>query len=262
MKLSDIRSTATIKPPRLLIHGQAGIGKTTFASTLPNPIFVQTEDGLGKLSVPHFPLAQSFEDVTSALTELITQEHDFNSVVVDSVDWLENLVHRHTCMKHNQASIESFGYGKGYVEALAYWREYLGLLNTLRDKKGMIVCQIAHSKAERINPPDAEEYSQWQVKLKKHANELVQEHSDIVGYAKIPITIKKSEGAGGRMTAKAVSDGNNRQLQTFVSPACVAKNRYGITTELPLDWAALSAAITGKEPKPKNPTTKPEKEAA
>ena len=33
------------KPPRIIIHGDAGVGKTTFAVCAPAPVVIQTEDG-------------------------------------------------------------------------------------------------------------------------------------------------------------------------------------------------------------------------
>ena len=109
--------------------GSAGIGKTTMGATFPAPIFIQTEDGLGKIDVPNFPLAKSFDDVMGALHALLNEDHDYKSVIVDSIDWLQMLIYKHTCQKAGQQSIESFGYGKGYTEALTYWRDYIDLLN-------------------------------------------------------------------------------------------------------------------------------------
>ena len=248
MKLSDIQTKAKLKPPRLVVHGPAGIGKTTFAASLPNPIFVQTEDGLGQIDVPHFPLAKSFDQVTGALDALLTEDHDYKSVVVDSLDWLEAHVWRAVCEHHGKNSIEEFGYGKGYVEALVFWRRYIDMLNRLRDEKGMVICQIAHSQQRNVSPPDSEPFERYEIKLHKKASELVQEHSDIVGFCNVKTTLKKSEGQGGRNFTKATSTGK-RYLYTSVQPAYIAKNRYGITEELPLDWAELRAAMLPKQVK-------------
>lgn len=259
MKLSDIRSKAQIKMPRLVIHGPAGIGKTTFAASLPEPIFVQTEDGLGKIDVPHFPLAESYADVMGALDALLEEDHSYKSVVVDSLDWLEARVWRAVCEHHGKNSIEEFGYGKGYVEALVFWRKYIDKLNALRDDKQMIICQIAHSQQRNVSPPDSEPFERYEIKLHKKASELVQEHSDIVGFCNVKTMLKKSEGQGGRNFTKATSTGD-RYLYTAVQPAYIAKNRYGIDKELPLDWQALRAAMYPE--KVKSTETEAAKEAA
>ena len=73
-------------------------------------------------------------------------ELDYNSLVIDSLDWLEPLIFAKTCETHKQASIESFGYGRGYVEALKYWREILDMVNRLRNEKKMRIVLIAHNQ--------------------------------------------------------------------------------------------------------------------
>jgi len=88
---SRIERGRTPMPPRVLIYGTEGIGKSTFASQAPKPIFVQTEDGLGEIECDKFPLAQSFEEVQEALTSLHQEEHDYQTVVIDSLDWFERL---------------------------------------------------------------------------------------------------------------------------------------------------------------------------
>ena len=259
MKLSDIKTKSVTKPPRLVIYGPAGIGKTSFAASMLDPIFVQTEDGLGQIDVPHFPLAKTFEEVMTALDTLINEKHEYKTVVVDSIDWLEGLVWKYTCQQHGKNSIEEFGFGKGYVEALGNWRKYIDKLNTLRDECSMTVCQIAHAEQKVVNQPDTEPFDRWQIKLNKRASDLVQEHADIVGFCNTKTVIKKSEGQGGRQYQKAVTD-SFRYMYCHVDPARIAKNRYGITTELPLDWETIRAAILAAPQKPE--TKEPAKEAA
>lgn len=89
ISLASLRTSTVLRPPRVLIHGVAGIGKSTFAASADAPVFVLTEDGLGKLQVPHFPLATSYAEVAEALDALLEEDHAYSTVVVDSVDWLE-----------------------------------------------------------------------------------------------------------------------------------------------------------------------------
>ena len=107
------------KPPRLFVYGQEGVGKTSLAASAPNPVFVQTEDGLGEIDTAKFPLAKSLADVTSAMTALRDDPHDFQTVVLDSADWLERLIWDRVCQDFGVRSIEKAdgGYGKGYVRA-------------------------------------------------------------------------------------------------------------------------------------------------
>ena len=123
ISLASLKSTTALAPPRVLAYGVAGVGKTTFATGAPGVVVVPTEDGLGAIKAPHFPLAKSFDAVMEALAALYSEAHDFKTVVVDSVDWLEPLVWQRACKDNNWSSIEEPGYGKGYVAALGLWRQ-------------------------------------------------------------------------------------------------------------------------------------------
>src|SRR4051812_2649842 len=92
ISLSSIETGVSFKPPRILIYGVQGIGKTTMISQAPDPIMVQTEDGEGVIDIPRFPLARSFDDVMEALGVLATTDHKYKTVGIDSLDWMEPLV--------------------------------------------------------------------------------------------------------------------------------------------------------------------------
>jgi hypothetical protein len=247
--LTTVQRGRTPKPPRILAYGTEGIGKSTFASQAPKPIFVQTEDGLDEIDCDKFPLATSYDDVLAALTELRTQQHDYETVVVDSLDWLERLVWDKLCTQYNVTSIEKVdgGYSKGYTHALSFWREIIDHLNALRNQRGMVVLLIAHSKVERFEDPESSPYDRYSPRLHKHAAALVSEWSDAVLFATRKMRTQ-SEDAGfnrKRTIAHAIGkDGGERILRCVGGPSCVAKNRYGITGELPLSWAAFVNAMT------------------
>jgi AAA domain len=109
MKIADIhRATATL-PPRILIHGLEGVGKTTLAARFPDPVFLQIEDGTGNLELVTFGLLDSLAAVQEAIAALGNEDHDFHTLVLDSVDALEPLVWAAVCREHNWPSIEGRG---------------------------------------------------------------------------------------------------------------------------------------------------------
>ena len=246
ISLQSLKTQTTLAPPRILIHGVAGVGKTTFAAAADGPVFVCTEDGLGRLQVPHFPLATSYADVTGALDALRQESHAFRTIVIDSIDWLETLIWAETCRLNKWSSIEEPGYGKGYAAALDVWRDYLDRLNALRDERNMAIVQIAHTDIKRFDSPEHEPYDRYVIKLQTRAAALLQEHADIVLFANYRTTIIKAEVGFNKKIARALGSGE-RVLHTAERPAFLAKNRYGLPDTLPLDWAAFVAAMPQPE---------------
>ncbi len=247
--IQQIHSGKRYSPPRLLIYGIEGIGKSTIASQAPKPIFVPTEDGLDQIDCDSFPLAGTFAEVTNALSALLNEEHDYQSVVIDSLDWLERLIWDVLCEQYGVASIEKVdgGYARGYTHALTHWRTVLNGLDALRLRRGMCVIALAHAKVEKFDDPEHSAYDRYSPRLHKHANALVTEWADAVLFATRKI-ITKTEDAGfnrKRTTAAGLGhDGGQRVLRCVGSPSCVAKNRYALPAELPLTWTALITAMT------------------
>jgi hypothetical protein len=240
-------------PPRFLIYGTEGIGKSTTAAQAPNPIFIPTEDGLDQIDCASFPLATRFSDVEAALESLLCEQHDFESVVIDSLDWLERLIWDALCEQYGVASIEKVdgGYARGYTLALTNWRKVLNGLNMLRSQRGMCVVLLAHAKVEKFEDPEQAAYDRYSPRLHKHATALVTEWADAVLFATRKI-ITKTEDAGFNRERTIASglgkDGGERVLRCVGSPACVAKNRYSLPAELPLSWPALMQALSVAAP--------------
>lgn len=100
--LAQIQKGKTDTPPRFVVYGTEGIGKSTLGSQLPAPIFIQTEDGLSQIAADKFPQAQSYESVIEQLDALLNEEHEYQSVVVDSLDRLELLIFDSILRDQNQ----------------------------------------------------------------------------------------------------------------------------------------------------------------
>ncbi len=161
--LQQIRTGRHPSPPRFVIYGTEGIGKSTTAAQARKPIFIPTEDGLDQIDCASFPLATSLADVETALQSLINERHDFETVVLDSCDWTERLVWDALCQQFGVASIEKVdgGYAKGYTHALTPWRRILDSLNVLRNQRGMCVILLAHAKVEKFEDPEQAAYDRY-----------------------------------------------------------------------------------------------------
>lgn len=242
ISIASLRTSTSLTPPRLLTYGVAGVGKTLFATSAPRPAVIQTEDGLGAISASTFGVLRSFDEVMEAISSLYSEPHDFQTVVVDSLDWLEPLIWQHTAQLHNQPNIEAFGYGKGYAAAADTWRSFLEGLNALRDERGMAVILLAHAEIKRFDSPETEPYDRYQPKLHRSASALVQEHVDAVLFANYRVTTLKSDVGFNKKVVRGVS-GGDRLLHTVERPAFLAKNRFGLPETLPLSWPDFAAAV-------------------
>lgn len=229
------------KPPRILIYGPQGLGKSTFGSKAPNPVFIQTEDGLDAIDVPAFPLAKTWAEVKKYLTELCNEDHDYRSVVIDSLDWLEPLMWQHLIAERPTdekgrpvKAIEDYGFGKGYVHVMDYWNEYIRAVNYLRSERNMMVIQTAHAQVKRFDNPETDAYDRYEIKLHKSAAAKIQEHSDMVLFTNYYVGVKKEDVGFNGERKRAIGNGD-RILYTEERPAFLAKNRYGLPAEIPFD---------------------------
>jgi hypothetical protein len=222
-----------------MLYGTHGIGKSTFGSMAPKPIFIQTEDGLGGIECDRFPLSETFDQVIATLAELYSENHRFQTVAIDSLDWLERLIWAEVCRKRGVESIEDIGYAKGYTFALTQWRQVLEGLSALRNDRGMTVILISHARIERFENPETESYDRYVPALQKLASQVVQEWCDEVFFATYRVYTKVTDEGFNRKKAKGLGAGE-RIIHTTERPAHMAKNRLNLPDELPLDWNAYA----------------------
>jgi len=248
--IEKIHRGARAAPPRILIYATEGLGKSTTGAQSPKPVFIQTEDGLDQIDCDSFPRAASYGDVVAALSALYAESHDYETVVIDTLDWLERLIWDEVCREYGVKSIEKVdgGYAKGYTHALTQWREILNGLDALRNERGMAVILLAHAKVEKFEDPESVAYDRYSPRLHKHAAALITEWCDAVLFATRKFRTQTEDAGFNKKRSIAVAlgaEGGERVLRTVGGPSCIAKNRFGLPTELPLAWSALMAAMTG-----------------
>ncbi len=243
MLMERIHAGRIDAPRRVVLYGVHGVGKSSWASCAPAPIFLPTEEGLNDLDVAKFPLLTRYADVLQAIDELYQSAHDFKTLVIDSADWLERLIWDDVCRKEQVESIEEIGYAKGYTFALDRWREVLAGIDALRRERAMHAVLIAHSKIERFESPETESYDRYSPKLHKHAAALVQEWADEVLFACYRVMTRATDEGFGKERTRGLGTGE-RLLRTTERPAHLAKNRLDLPDELPLLWDAYASHFT------------------
>lgn len=237
--LSSIQRGSTDRAPVVAIHGAPGSGKTTFAAGADAPIFIRTEDGLGALDVATFPEAETIQDVMDSLAALYSDDHQYRTVVIDSMSALEPLIWSAVARDHGVDSIEGLGFGKGYVFAMDYWRDLVAACKGLA-KRGITPVLIAHSEIVKFDAPDMDAYDRYQIKLHKRAFQHLYEQADIIGFAHTPVYVAKTDAKAEKGKAKPKGE---RMLRVAESPAVIAKNRYSMPETMPLDWAQFAAHV-------------------
>lgn len=236
----NLEPSTSPNPPRIVIYGPPGIGKTTWACSAPNPVVIRTEDGMGMLDAKRFPLCHTVADVVAQLNEVATQEHDFATLVLDSFTALDRFIEEDVCQRGGKEVINDVGggYGKGGKLTEVRWRSILQLLTRISTQRGMIVVAICHDTTVKIEAPDGASYTRFDLRFAGQKNrDLVTEWADAVLYAHREIVTRQTEegfGAKRNIAVPVGKDGGNRRLRTCELPSVVAKNRYALAEILPL----------------------------
>lgn len=244
----QIIDTTELKPPRVLLYGTEGIGKTTFGARSPSPLFILTEDGTAGQQIKHLPLCRSWDALSEAIDFVrYSDMQEYQTLVIDSVSGVEQLIHAQVCRDSSADSIEKAagGYGKGYTIAATRMLGLADRLDAIRDEQGLAVVMLAHADTEKVDDPETESYTRHSLRCHKKAAGILTAWADVVGFACRKMRLRTDESSGRKIGLTAGEDAKSRVLRLVGGPACVAKNRYGLPEEMPLDAAAFWSAVGG-----------------
>lgn len=251
--LNDIKSDGPKLPNRLILHATEGWGKTSFGAQAPKPIFIQArgETGLETLidarqvpETPHFPTAETWMDLNGQLDFLLQEQHDFRTIVVDTINGIERLCHEHTCDTEyggDWGERGFMGFHKGFETSLAPWREFLSKLDRLRAEKRMTIILLCHTAVKNFKNPEGSDYDRYQTKMHDKTWALTKEWADIVlfgHYQTMTVGKNGKEETDPTKRAKAVG-GVERIILTERTAAWDAKNRLGLPPQIDCGSNAL-----------------------
>ena len=242
INLASLRTTAVNKPPRIVLHGTHGVGKSTFASQAPKPVFLQTEDGLDALNVNAFPKFNTFGEFVEAIEALKNEQHNFETVVLDSADWLETLIHRQVAEDNKVKSIEMIGFGKGYIFALDIWNYVLTQFDFLRNERNMQVIFLAHTQIKRFDDPLTDSYDRYMLDMHRASAATISEWCDILLFANYDVYTTQNDVGFNQKKTKAVGAGR-RALHTTERPGWIAKSRWSLPESLDMTYGAFAAEL-------------------
>ena len=251
------------KPPMITIVGTPGTGKTTLGAMFPNALLVMSEDGASvfeswdddaKPSVlPRLPkaskdevgnLRSTRETLLSIMDELITTDHGFTTLVVDSITSLDMLFGHEIALRDNVNTVAdaSGGFHKGYAEVASWHAEFVYKCEQLRAVKRMGIVFLAHTGIKKIrNRPDAAaDYSVFSMDMDNQALSIYTSQCDAVLYLVKEEFIQGSETNRKGQTTKLgrlVQTGERKLITTGDGQVGYinAKNRYNMPAEIPVE---------------------------
>lgn len=241
ISLSRLKSTKRSDPPIVVLYGVDGIGKTSLAAEFPNPIYLATEGERPpsdvEMATPEDEngeqkLIESWEDIESVFQELLTAEHDFKTVIIDSLDGLAPFVEGVTAARIGAASVDDnskgspAAFGNGYKESTVEWTHFMSGCEAL-SHAGIGVVLIAHNTIRNFKSPTTDPYDTYDIALNKLAAPVVRAKSDVVAFLNRRVSIKEKEVSRDKKVAHA-EGGKEVIIYPAGGAAFHAKNRFGM----------------------------------
>lgn len=227
---------------KAVVYGQEGVGKSTLASHFPGAVFIDCEGSTSRMNVRRLPRPTSWQMFTDEFGYILDNAaaKGYQTVIVDTFDWVERLALDAICTEHSVAGIEGFGYGKGWE----YEKEMIGrfldrtgrLINA-----GINVVLLCHAISRKTTvPEETEEFDHWELKLgSKTTNKiapLLKEWSDMTLFLAFRTNIIAVDDKGKKHKATSCE----RVMYTTKTAWWDAKNRFGLPDKLPLSWDSIA----------------------
>lgn len=230
---------ATPTAPKLMIYGLSGVGKSTLASKLKNPIFIDMEGGLNYMDVARTPTLTSYMSVLKVLSELFNAaeagKREYDTIVIDSVDWLVRKVVEKAAgidKEHVEETLNrsNGGYGNGKQVLENHIRTKLLPFLVALNKQGYGVCLIAHADRKVLMNSDGSDVEQIAPKIDVNTMNTFVEWCDNVFFLKRDIN-------------------GERVLVLESDDVALAKNRLGRTGEVKLSEIDINKLLTPEKKK-------------
>lgn len=227
------------KAVKAVLYGPEGIGKSTFASMAPNPLYIDTEGSTTRLDVRRIqPAPESWMMILEQVRFVLANPSVCGTLIVDTADWAQKYCVDSVCAQRKMSSIEDAGYGKGYVFVYEEFGRLLNLLDQVVDQ-GVNVIITAHAAMRKFDQPDEMgSYDRWELKLINSKNSsiagMVKEWADMVLFANYETIVVKNDQKKGK------AQGGQRVMYTTHHPCWDAKNRFGLPEKLPLDFGQVA----------------------
>lgn len=261
--LSDVTTKSKPQPNRYAFHAGVGFGKSSLAAYTPSPIFLMTrgETGLLKLietgqlpETSHLPEMQTWGELNSAITFLRNEDHSFKTLVLDTANGAERLMHEYVCERDfggDWTDRGFMGYMRGFEVSLADWRMFLNALDELRQERGMTIFFLMHSRIKTFKNPSGADYDKYTPEMHDKTWSLTKGWLDCILFGNFEVTVRGQNGKTPDPSRKGkASETAARMIYTGSdNPTFDAKNRLGLPPEIEMGnsaeeaWVNFSAAL-------------------
>ena len=241
MQMEFISGKLPNLPGKFVVYGPEGIGKSTFASKFPTPLFIDTEDSTLKMDVTRMQKPTSWTMLTEQVKYIRNNPGSWQTLNLDTADWAEQLCIEHLCSQHHVNGIEAIGggWGKGYTYLEEEFGRFLNLLTEIRDI-GINIVITAHAILRKIEQPDEiGSYDHWELKLEKKVAALVKEWADTILFANYKTFVVNIDNQGAQK-GKNKAQGGKRMMYTTHNVCWDAKNRDDLADELPFEYSSIA----------------------
>lgn len=241
-KFLNLITKGKLKLPKFVIYyGVEGIGKTTIASKYPNPIFTGPETS-AQFDVARMPRPKDWPEYLEQLRDLLDPSYTFGTLVIDSLDWLEHLLHDHMKKSEKVKAVEDCGggFGKWVGVAQRHWLDFLNIIDQLKHQKKMEIVGLAHYHIKVFNDPlTTQPYDRYQMKLNDKCAAILREAADCVFFCNFKTYTAQGHTKG---KGRGVSDGA-RVVYTEKRATHDAKNRYSLPEEITFDYQTIMSYL-------------------
>jgi len=238
-----------VAPPRIVINGVEGIGKTSLGACTPHPVIIMDANETGYLTllkagrVPDVPrfVSSSWSETRAAIDAVIADPKGRKTLVLDALSGFETQCHSHICKTEFKGKWDDFAaYGKGHARCGTEFVAFISQLDRAHCA-GLTVMLLSHAKIEKFGNPEGDDYDRYNADCHKRTWGPINKWADLVGFVNFHTVYdeKKQVGVGN----------TTRVMYAERRAAFDAKNRYGMAEsfDLPNDpagmWPAIAAQI-------------------
>ena len=229
----NITSGPTATAQKVVLYGVEGIGKSTFASQFPNPVFIDTEGSTSNMNVQRLDNPNSWQMLLDEVN-YVKQSRICSTLIIDSADWAERICKEHLAVLGKWTDSNN-DYGAKYI---ALEKEFGLLINKLSDlvELGINVVLTAHAKLKKKEEPDQMgAFDRYQLKMEDKTGAIVKEWADMVLFANYEMTVLTDE-----KTKSKKATGGHRVMYATHYPGWDAKNRHGLPDKLPFEFGTIA----------------------